>query len=125
MPSREKTLPFLDILIAQKGHKFDTKVYLKTTNAERCLNARGECPAAYKRSVVDAYIKRAITHCSTWRETHLEIERVKQLLTNNGFQDKLIEEVTRRRLEQFYTNETKKPGNEDKNIIIYHQNRLK
>ncbi|XP_076044710.1 uncharacterized protein LOC143027322 [Oratosquilla oratoria] len=48
-------LPFLDVDISKQDQSFKTKVYTKATNVGRCLNARGECPAAYKRSVVASY----------------------------------------------------------------------
>ena len=118
--SENKTLPFLDILVTQNGQNFKTKVYTKATNAGRCLNARGECPVAYQRSVVDAYVKRAIKYCSTWKDTHEEIERIKQLLTNNGYQDKLIQDVINRRMNKFYEN-TEREDDKSKNIVIYHQ----
>ncbi|XP_076033080.1 uncharacterized protein LOC143020534 [Oratosquilla oratoria] len=72
--SEQKRLPFLDIDITKDENGFKTKVY---TNVGRCLNARGECPPAYKRSVAAAYINRALTHCSSWTETHHELERIR------------------------------------------------
>ena len=52
-------LPFLDIDITKQADKFKTTVYTKPTNVGRCLNAKGECPEAYKRSVVASYVYRA------------------------------------------------------------------
>lgn len=63
--STERRLPFLDLDITKDDNGSRTKVYTKATNVGHCFNARGECPAAYKRSVAAAYIKRALTHCST------------------------------------------------------------
>ncbi|XP_076069838.1 uncharacterized protein LOC143041708 [Oratosquilla oratoria] len=91
--SVERRLPFLDLDISKTDNVFNTKVYTKDTNIGRCLNARGECPGAYKISVAAAYVNRALTHCSSWRETHRELDRIRQLLTNNGFSDQLIEYV--------------------------------
>ncbi|XP_076038975.1 uncharacterized protein LOC143024095 [Oratosquilla oratoria] len=54
--SDQRRLPFLDLDITKDEVGFRTKVYTKATNVERCLNARGECPTAYKRSVAAAYI---------------------------------------------------------------------
>ena len=95
--SVEGCLPFLDVNISKTENGFCTKVYKKATNVGRCLNARGECPISYKRSVAAAYIKRALTHCSTWTETHKELDRIRQLLTNNGYQDRLIEDVIKKK----------------------------
>ena len=120
--SKNKTLPFLDILVSQKENKFDTTVYTKPTNTGRCLNARGECPESFKRSVVEAYVKRAITHCSSWKEVHRELERTAQTLTNNGYSDCMIQDVIRNRLEKLYTDQKKdEEKNTKQEITIYHR----
>ena len=113
-------LPFLDIDITKQADKFKTTVYTKPTNVGRCLNAKGECPEAYKRSVVASYVYRALTHCSTWEDTNIELNRVKQLLTNNGYSDSLIEKVINDKLNN-YVNKQQKPPLKNK-IIIYYQN---
>ena len=91
--SHNRQLPYLDAMVMQNDNRFQTKVYVKKTNVGRCLNARSECPDSYKRSVVAAYAKRALTHTTTWGEMHCELERVRQMLTNNGFRDDMIESV--------------------------------
>ncbi|XP_076043787.1 uncharacterized protein LOC143026887 [Oratosquilla oratoria] len=98
--SIEGRLPFLDVDISKQDKSFKTKVYIKATNVGRCPNARGECPAAYKRFVVASYVNRALTHCSTWTETHRELDRIRQLLTNNGYTDHLIEDVIKKKMDQ-------------------------
>ena len=61
--SQDEKMPFLDVLVQRGDGGFNTTVYTKPTNIGRCLNARGECPETYKRSVVSAYVNRALTHC--------------------------------------------------------------
>ena len=51
----------------------------------RCLNGASQCPDRYKDSVIKAYVRRALTHCSTWELVHKEMGRVKQILTNNNY----------------------------------------
>ena len=85
------TMPFLDILVKQTNESFTTEVYVKATNPGLCLNGRSECPQRYKDSTIGAYIRRALTHCSTWQQVHQEIERSTQVLVNNGFREKDIE----------------------------------
>ena len=114
-------LPFLDVDITKRGDHFSTKVYTKPTNVGRCLNARGECPTAYKRSVAAAYVNRALTHCSSWMETHRELDRIRQLLTNNGYNDQLIEEVIKTKLEKYAAPGNETIGNQE-SIILYYQN---
>ena len=117
--SENQSLPFLDIMISKEENKFRTTVYTKPTNVGRCLNARGECPETYKKSVISAYVKRAFTHCSTWKLVNAELDRTRQLLTNNGFRGDLIEEGIRKQMEIFYKESEKE--NQGEKITIYHK----
>ena len=119
--SQQKTLPFLDILISQKDDKFHTEVFTKATNTGRCLNARGECPDSYKKSVVSAYVRRAFTHCTTWKAVHAELDRVRQLLTNNGYPDHMIETSIKKKMDEFCLQETTTTTREDEKLVIYHR----
>ncbi|XP_076069727.1 uncharacterized protein LOC143041604 [Oratosquilla oratoria] len=119
--SVERRLPFLDLDISKIENGFNTKVYTKDTNIRRCLNAHGECPAGYKRSVAAAYVNRALTHCSSWRETHSELDRIRHLLTNNGFSNQMIEDVIKKKLDQYATPDPA-PNQVTNQITIYHQN---
>ena len=121
--SQQKTLPFLDILISQKDNKFNTEVYTKATNTGRCLNARGECPDSYKKSVVSAYVRRAFTHCTSWKAVHTELDRVRQLLTNNGYPDHMIETSIKKKMDEFCLQATKTATTteEEEKLIIYHR----
>ena len=117
--SQQKTLPFLDVLVKQQEGQFKTTVFTKTTNVGRCLNARGECPEAYKKSVVSAYVKRALTHCTSWREVNSELDRIRQLLTNNGYADRIIETAIKKKIDEFYQPTTTTATTEE-NLVIYH-----
>ncbi|XP_066952347.1 uncharacterized protein [Macrobrachium rosenbergii] len=116
--SQQKTLPFLDVLVKQQEGQFKTTVFTKTTNAGRCLNARGECPDAYKKSVVSAYVKRALTHCTSWRDVNNELDRIRQLLTNNGYADRIIEAAIKKKIDEFYQPTT---TTAEENLVIYHR----
>ena len=120
--SKNGSLPFLDVQIKQENNTYRTEVYTKKTNAGRCLNAKGECPDAFKRSVVDAFVKRALTHCSTWRAVHKEIERASQVLTNNGYKDDMVQQVIRDRMNKLYGNndDNRNQIDSQNKIIIYH-----
>ena len=119
--SVEGRLPFLDVDISKHDQTFKTKVYTKATNVGRCLNARGECPVSYKISVISSYVNRALTHCSNWTEIHRELERIRQLLTNNGYADHLIEKVIKKKLDQ-YAEPAQPPTPPKEKITIYHKN---
>ncbi|KAG0718346.1 hypothetical protein GWK47_007743 [Chionoecetes opilio] len=71
--SSGKSMPFLDILVTQQKECFNTNVYVKPTNPGHCLNGESYIPQRYKDSTIGAYIRRALTHCSTWQLVHKEI----------------------------------------------------
>ena len=57
----------------------------------------------YKTSVISSFVRRALTHCSSWAATHAELKRISQLITNNGYNKAEIDEVIKRRLDTFLT----------------------
>ena len=116
--SHQKTLPFLDVLVQQNDGQFTTSVYVKATNTGRCLNARGECPEAFKKSVVSAYINRAFSHCTSWRAVNQELDRVRQLLTNNGYEDQIIENAIKKKMDDFHR---LAPKIKEEDLTLYYQ----
>ncbi|XP_066973160.1 uncharacterized protein [Macrobrachium rosenbergii] len=117
--SQQKTLSFLDVLVKQQEGQFKTTVYTKTTHAGRFLNARRECPEAYKKSVVSAYVNRAFTHITSWRDIHTELGRIRQLLTNIGYADQIIKTAIKQKMDEFYQSNT--TTKKEENLIIYHR----
>ena len=93
--SIDSKMPFLDVDIDDSGGKFITQVYRKQTN----LNGSSECPARYKTSVMRAYVRRALNTCSTWGLIHQELERLKQIFANNGYDQNVVEQEIRRMLD--------------------------
>ena len=71
-----------------------------------CLNGLSECPDRYKRTVISAYIKRALTHCSSWKSTTEEIDHSTQVLVNNGYSNSDVQQTTRRAIDNWYSNNT-------------------
>ena len=113
-------MPFLDVLVKQESNSFQTEVYTKPTNQGHCLNGKSECPQRYKDSTINAYIRRALTHCSTWIQVHKEIERSTQILINNGFSEKDVMRVTKKAMDLWHS--PNKTTNEDEsNITIYYR----
>ena len=70
----------------------------KPTNAGECLKANSECSDRYKRSVINNYLSRAYKISSNWDDFHLEIQRIRQLLINNGFTDTMFDSCLNRYL---------------------------
>ncbi|XP_050735514.1 uncharacterized protein LOC127007814 [Eriocheir sinensis] len=101
--SAEGKMPFLDVLVTQNQENFSTNVYVKPTNNGQCLNGRSECPQRYKDSTIAAYIRRAITHCSTWKEVHGEISRSTNVLLSNGFNTNDIEKQVKKTVDKCHS----------------------
>ena len=116
------TLPFLDVLVTARERQFETTVYTKQTNMGMCMNADSEAPKRYKKSVINSYINRAFTHCSSWHSWHNEIERVTQILVNNGYSNNEIQEATKRKLNNFLQQRNQNAENETNKITLYYRN---
>ncbi|XP_068229581.1 uncharacterized protein [Palaemon carinicauda] len=63
--SVNNSLPFLDVLLSSTNEGFHTTVYTKPTNLGMCLNGESECPARYRASTIKAFVRRALSHCSS------------------------------------------------------------
>ena len=120
-PSNDNTIPFLDVNVKRSMNCFSTKVYVKPTNVGRCLNANGECSEQYKRSVVSSYVNRAITHNQEWKDIDQELNRVRQLLTNNGYNGNMIEDVISHKLNSFMNRNRSDAIEKGKIITVYHK----
>ena len=93
---KHNRLAFLDVLVNRQENKFSTSVYIKPTHSNDCLNYNGVCPDRYKISTINTLINRAYRVCSDWHTFHSEIERIKQLLTDNNFPMAVIDESIRK-----------------------------
>ena len=108
-------IPFLDVNVDGSNGKYVTSVYRKPTDSGKCLNGNSECPETYKRSVIRAYIHRALRHCATWALVHQELSRVKQLLVNNYFTLTDIDKEIRHQLHRHFLTSTAETKNRDRN----------
>ena len=118
--SKNGTMPFLDVLVEQQEPSFGTTVYVKDSDLGHCLNGVSECPQRYKDSTIGAYIRRALTHCSNWTLVHQEIERVSQLLANNGFKNRDIQRITKRVIDKYHMKDEEDPSSSE-DIKIYYR----
>ncbi|XP_066976055.1 uncharacterized protein [Macrobrachium rosenbergii] len=82
--STDDWLPFLDVMVTKMERNLKTSVYTKSNNLGLCLNGDSECPARFKTTTVRTFIRRALSHCSTWQDTNKEFERAAQMLVNNN-----------------------------------------
>jgi len=84
-------LSFLDTVINRIGPSFSTSVFIKPTNYGQVVNYKSICPERYKEGVIKTLLYRGYNHCSNWQIFDEEIQRIKQLLTNNNFPMQLID----------------------------------
>ena len=89
-------LPFLNVLVEKNGGVFKTSVYRKPTDNGVCMNASGDSPKQYKVSVIKGFLYRAKSICSYKNELLLEIKRSKQILINNGYSNRDVDNEIRR-----------------------------
>ncbi|MPC88246.1 hypothetical protein E2C01_083146 [Portunus trituberculatus] len=83
------------------------------------LNGRSECPQKYKDSTIGAYIRRALIHCSAWKQVHEEIERSPQVLVNNSFNENDIHRLTKKIPDSWYY--SKKEHEKKEEIEIFYK----
>ena len=106
-------------------NKFSTEVYRKSTNLGLCLNGESECPERYKKSAISAYTRRALTHCSTWPSTTKEFENATQILVNNGFSNKDINNTIRKAVDKWYMDSDDDDRPQEKDLIkIFYKNQF-
>jgi len=106
-----KKIPFLDVLLERSNGALRTSVYVKPTNYGDCLNYRSMCPDRYKTGVIPYHVS------TDWNVFCEELERIKQILTNNNYPMALIEDVIKKIVTGKLTqrqNNTNEIGNEVK-----------
>ena len=92
-------LAFLGTLLTKHNELLSTSVHRKSTNKGDCMNYLSICPQRYKTGVIKAFLDIAYTISSSWALFHQEVDRIKQMFTNNNFPMKLIEESMQQYLE--------------------------
>ncbi|XP_068242387.1 uncharacterized protein [Palaemon carinicauda] len=100
--SVDNSLPFMDVLISSTNEGFHTTVYTKPTNIGMFLNEESEWPTCYKASSIKAFVRRALSHCSSLTDTHMELERAAQVLINNGYTNKQVQHNLRAAIDKWY-----------------------
>ena len=118
----EKKLPFLDVLVHRGNTCFTTEVYVKSTNLGFCLNGASECPERYRRSVINAFVRRALSHTTTWKATNTELKRITRLLANNGYPQQEVEDIIKKRLDTFMN--TPSQQQDTPKITLYYKNTM-
>ena len=72
------------------------------------MSGKSECSDRCKKSVITAYIRRALGTCSSWELLHQELERIKQLFANNHYSAAVVEGEIRRLIDAKLMEENKR-----------------
>ena len=113
-------LPFLDVLVESGNDQFHTSVYHKPTDNGNCLNGKSECADKYKKSVITNYLNRAYKVSDSWQSFHEEVVHIKQVLVNNNYSNKIVEQHIKTFLENKLNSSNFKQC--PHKIRIYYQN---
>ena len=94
---------FLDVNITVTPDlSIETSVYIKPTDKGNYMNYASCTPDNYKKSIIKTLVHRAIKYSSNWELVHQEIERIKQVLSNNNFPQAIVENTIRNVLNQHH-----------------------
>ena len=69
---------------------FDTNIYRKPRQSERCLNFKSEHPLEHKSAVVNALTHRANSLIRDENKKQVELKHIKNVLTLNGYPNWLL-----------------------------------
>ena len=100
------TFNFVDLSLNlnQEG-KFSSAVCIKPTDQGLYTNFNSNTPLAYKKSVVKTLIHRALKYSSDWDAYRNEINRIKQVLADNNYPQRMIEETVNKSLQKHFSND--------------------
>ena len=122
--SIENQINFLDVSVNTSGSSFTTSVFRKPTDSGSCLSAKSECPDRYKKSVVRAYVRRALTHCSSWPLVTKELQHIKQMLANNHYPASMVDNEIRLTLEKYMQTDAVANPNTGTTYKLYYKNTM-
>jgi hypothetical protein len=74
---------FLDVLVKRSNQKIETEVYRKPTDSGLYLQYDSNHPKTAKNGIIITMLYRAETHSSNSTAYNQEIDRVKEILSNN------------------------------------------
>ena len=105
-------MPFLDVLVTHDNYTFSTSSYRKKTFTGLHTDFSSLAPTKYKINLIRVLVYRAFHICSSYRNFHEEIVRIKKIMTENCFPRSLIDRIIKKFLDrQFKPNPLKEADN--------------
>ena len=103
---QNNSLNFLDASVEKQGTGFLKRVYSKLTLSGQYIRSNSFCPKARKISLITTLVHRALMICSKTKLSS-ELDRMKQLLIENGYPEDVLLFCIKQKLANFAT---EKPG---------------
>ena len=91
----DKKIPFLDIDINVENAILETEVYRKPTNTNLLLNFDSCVPKQWKRGLVQTLLNRAYNVCSNWIKFNTEVDKLVDILRQNGYPTSFVLNLVR------------------------------
>ena len=89
-------LVFLDTKLKRNNGKIPALVYRKTTHTDQYLHYSSHHQTSCRESVVSSLLNKAYSIISNKDDLHKENARIKQVLRENGYQERIINKIFRR-----------------------------
>ena len=90
------SIAFLDTYISVADGQFTSNVYRKVTNTNVLLNALAVCPEEWKRGIIYCFLHRAWTVCSSRHLFNLEVSKLIDIFTSNGYTLSFVKRIVHR-----------------------------
>ena len=99
-------------------------IFTKSTNSGDCKNFESCCPDRYKLGLIKSMLHRAYAICSNWNEINKEIDRLKQLFTNNNYPLFVVESVIHKFISEKVTSSDNSTVSKPDSIELYFKNQM-
>ena len=103
---QDSKLPFLDISITKDEMRLTTDVYRKSTFTGLGLNFHSFVPLLFKINSIKTLLHRAYNICSTWKNFHEEIERLRRYFYRNSYPRDLLDKLIKRFISSKFASDT-------------------
>ena len=113
---------FLDLnLTIDSEGTIHTSIFVKPTDKGVYTNFNSHQPLQYKKSVISSLVIRALKFSSTPEARTAEIRRLKQVFANNGYPQKMIENIISDKMRK-YMSPAPEPNSDDCTFFLAIQN---
>jgi len=114
-----KSLAFLDTKTTLTEGGLTSEVYRKQTNTNVILNMCAFCPSQWKFGLITCFLNRAYTVCSTWSLFHMEITKLMDIFTSNGYPRHILEQCINKFVaKKFNSDNVRESESEEKQYVI-------